>query len=78
MKSMTSHPLDALDKIVPQDACWIFQDPHINRDVRRLIFNGWSTMSLLHVEQLPQFAESGKTPITLFGNKTVVRIYQGR
>ena len=65
---------DLLDKVVPQNASRILQNPYINRNNSRILLNRRATIARLRVEQFAQLAETGETPITFLGNEPVVGI----
>lgn len=39
-----------LDKVMPQDAGWIFEYADVYGDIGRLIFDGWVEVTLLDIE----------------------------
>lgn len=63
-----------LDEVMPQYAGRILQNSHINRNESRVLLNRWAVVARLGVEQFAQLAEASKTPVTFFGDETVVSI----
>jgi hypothetical protein len=57
---------------MPKHTGRILQDPHINRDHRRIILNRCAVVTGLRVEQFAQLAEAGETPIALLGDEPVM------
>ena len=63
-----------LDKVMPQHTGRILQDSHKNRNHSGVLLDRWAIVARLRVEQFAQLAETGETPVTLFGDEPVVCI----
>ncbi len=68
--------VDALDKIVPQNAGGVFQHAYKHRDISSVVFDCWSRIAFLFREKLFQLREPSETPITLLSDEAVMSIYR--
>lgn len=67
-----------LDKIMPQDTGGIFKYANVHGDIGTLVFDSWTEVTFLDVEELAQFAKASETPIAFLGNETMMGIlYKG-
>lgn len=67
---------DSLDKVVPQNSRGILQHPDKRRDFDLIVLDCRSTPSI-GLMKFPQIRKSGKAPITLFGNESMMRMTDG-
>ena len=67
--------MHVLDKIVPQDPGWVLEYTNEYRNLGRLVFNCWSSISLLNIEEFSKLAEACETPIALLSNETMVGVW---
>ena len=67
---------NALDKVVPQHTCWVLQHTDKGGDFDLIVLYGGACLAVDGVRsvELPQIDETGKTPITLFCDETVVGV----
>ena len=67
--------MHVLDKIVPQHPGWVLEDTDKYRNLSRLIFDCWSSISLLNIEEFPKLAEACEPPIALLSNEAMVGVW---
>lgn len=68
-----------VDKVVPQDTCWVLEDTDKCSDLYFLVLNGRPSLAVGSVGtiQLAQVGKPRETPVTLFSYEAVVCVCEG-